>query len=40
MATIDKEKLMTPEKLKAAFNLFDSDGSGTISTDEIREVLT
>jgi calcium-dependent protein kinase len=27
------------EKLKAAFAVYDKDGSGSISTDEIKEVL-
>jgi calcium-dependent protein kinase len=31
VATINKEKLLSTEKLKAAFSLFDKDGSGTIS---------
>ena len=36
VATIDKEKLLTPEKLEAAFKLFDKDGGGTISVDEVK----
>jgi calcium-dependent protein kinase len=32
VATISKNKLLTDEKLKAAFSLFDSDGSGAISS--------
>jgi calcium-dependent protein kinase len=39
VATMDKRKLLTNEKLEAAFNLFDKDGSGSISANEIREVL-
>ena len=39
MATINKEKLLSKEKLKIAFKLFDSDGSGAISSDEIKEIL-
>lgn len=31
VATINKEKLLTKEKLQAAFNLFDKDGGGSIS---------
>jgi Ca2+-binding EF-hand superfamily protein len=31
--------LCTNEKLTAAFKMFDKDGSGIISADEIREVL-
>ena len=30
---------MQDEKLKAAFAVYDKDGSGSISTDEIKEVL-
>ena len=39
MATMNEKDLITNEKLKAAFRLFDKDGSGTISPDEIRKVL-
>ena len=39
VATIDKTKLLTEDKLRVAFKLFDKDGSGTISSDEIRQVL-
>lgn len=38
-ATVDKQKLLQEEKLKAAFSYYDADGSGSISTDEIKEVL-
>lgn len=38
-ATINKERLLSDEKLSAAFKLFDRDGGGTISADEIKEVL-
>ena len=30
---------MSLENLKAAFNVFDVDGSGSISADELRRVL-
>jgi len=30
---------MTNEKLKKAFDMFDNDGSGSISAEEIREAL-
>jgi Ca2+-binding EF-hand superfamily protein len=36
MATMHEKDLVTNEKLKAAFHLFDKDGSGSISPDEIR----
>jgi calcium-dependent protein kinase len=39
VATMDKRKLLTNEKLEVAFNLFDKDGGGSISADEIKEVL-
>ena len=40
MASIDKNTLITDEKLKLAFNLFDTDGGGTISSHEVKETLT
>ena len=39
VSSINKRKLLSNEKLEAAFNLFDKDGSGSISANEIREVL-
>ena len=39
VATMDKRKLLSNEKLEAAFNLFDKDNSGSISANEIKEVL-
>ena len=39
VATIDKEKLLTQEKLQAAFNLFDKDGGGSINATEVKDVL-
>lgn len=39
VATTDKRKLLTNEKLETAFNLFDRDGGGSISANEIKEVL-
>jgi len=39
VATTDKTKLLTDDKLKVAFNVFDRDGGGSISSSEIKEVL-
>ncbi len=39
VATMDKTNLLTDEKMKTAFNLFDKDGGGTISANELKEVL-
>jgi len=39
VATVDKNVLLTDEKLKIAFDLFDKDGGGSISAHEIKETL-
>lgn len=39
VATMDKRKLLSNEKLETAFNLFDKDNSGSISANEIKDVL-
>ena len=39
MATMNQAQLMSKEKLKQAFKMFDKDGSGTISREEIKEAL-
>mmetsp|Transcript_16089 Transcript_16089/g.11604 ORF Transcript_16089/g.11604 Transcript_16089/m.11604 type:complete len:87 (+) Transcript_16089:2106-2366(+) len=39
MATLNLKNLLTPEKLKAAFDMFDQDKSGAITLDEIINVL-
>ena len=39
MATIDEKNLITNERLKQAFKLFDKDGSGALSPEEIKDVL-
>lgn len=31
--------MLSTEKLKAAFTLFDKDGSGSISSEEVKEIL-
>ena len=38
-ASIDKVKLLSEEKLKAAYQLFDKNGDGSIEAKEIKEVL-
>ena len=38
-ATVDKRKLLSKERLKAAFSIFDKDDSGYISAAEVRAVL-
>ena len=40
VASIDKNSLITDEKLKMAFALFDTDGGGTISSTEVKATLT
>ena len=37
---MNEKTLLTNDKLEAAFKMFDKDGSGTISTDEIKQVLS
>ena len=39
LATINKQKLLNKEKLETTFKMFDKDGSGTITADEIKLVL-
>ena len=39
LATINKTKLLDKEKLEQTFKLFDKDGNGFISKEEIEEVL-
>ena len=36
---MDKRKLLTEEKLQQAFSMFDRDGGGSISSNEVKEVL-
>ena len=40
VASIDKNSLITNEKLELAFNLFDADGGGTIDAKEVKATLT
>ena len=39
VATVNKKNLISDEKLKNAFQFFDKDGSGSISIDELKQVL-
>jgi len=39
IASMNEKTLLSNEKLQAAFKMFDKDGSGKISSDEIKEVL-
>ena len=39
MATISEANLVTNERLKQAFKMFDKDNSGALSPDEIKDVL-
>lgn len=39
MATMNEQQLLSKEKLKQAFKMFDKDNSGTISREEIKEAL-
>jgi calcium-dependent protein kinase len=39
MAAIDKKKLLSKRRLEKIFKMFDKDGSGTISSDEIKQMF-
>lgn len=38
-ATVDVKKILNSDNLKIAFNMFDSDSSGSISAQELKKVL-
>lgn len=38
-AMIDTKKVITEDKLEKAFKIFDKDGSGKLSLEEIKEVF-
>ena len=38
-ATVNRNDLLSDEKLKIAFNYYDKDGSGDISIEELKESL-
>jgi len=37
---MNEKQLLTNDKLEAAFKMFDKDGSGCISVEEIKQVLS
>ena len=39
MAASNRQKMLNKEKLEGAFKIFDKDGNGSISADEIKSVL-
>ena len=38
-ASIDERKLLSKQNLRVVFAMFDKDGSGSISADELNEML-
>lgn len=40
VATMNEKSLLSNNKLQTAFKMFDKDGGGSISTDEIKQVLS
>jgi len=38
-ATLNERDLLSQDRLKAAFKMFDKDDSGSISVDEIKQAL-
>mgnify|MGYP006160984887 FL=1 len=40
VATMAEKNLLSNNKLQTAFKMFDKDGGGSISTDEIKQVLS
>jgi len=38
-ATMQESALLTENRLKIAFNMFDKDGDGSLTADEIKAVL-
>ena len=40
VATLNEKNLLSNNKLRAAFKMFDKDGGGSISIDEIKQVLS
>jgi calcium-dependent protein kinase len=40
LATVNHKKLLTKERLTQVFKMFDTDGSGTISSEEIKDFFS
>ena len=40
VATMNEKNMLSNNKLQTAFKMFDKDGGGSISTDEIKQVLS
>ena len=40
VASMNEKNLLSNNKLQAAFQMFDKDGGGSISVDEIKQVLS
>ena len=40
IATMNEKNLLSNNKLQTAFKMFDKDGGGTISTEEVKQVLS
>merc|ERR1712050_661339 len=40
LATVNHKKLLSQERMTQVFKMFDKDGSGTISRDEIKEFFS
>jgi Ca2+-binding EF-hand superfamily protein len=36
---VDKKKLLTKQRLKTAFGLFDNDGDGSIDINEFKKIF-
>lgn len=39
MATCNRHNMLSKEKLSTVFKMFDKDGSGSLSTDEIKKLF-
>ena len=40
IATMNEKEVLSSNKLQTAFRMFDKDGGGTISPDEIKQILS